>query len=301
MITVAAFYKFTLLPDKELLCSKLKELLGTHKILGTVILADEGINGTLAGFPQAIAHFRAFLAEDERFSGIEYKESQAQENPFYRLKVKIKDEIVTMGQKEANPAQISGTYVNAQEWHALLEDPETLVLDVRNDYEVELGTFKNSLNPKTESFREFPNFVDKHLDPEKHKKIAMSCTGGIRCEKASSFLKTKGFSEVYHLKGGILQYLADVKAENSLWEGECFVFDNRVAVDHELKPGSFDLCHGCRLPISPKDKESVHYVKGISCPRCHDKRSDAQRASATQRQKQIDLARARGQRHIGRR
>lgn len=299
MITIAAFYKFTLLPDKELVAQTLKELLASEKVRGTAIIAYEGINGTLAGSEEAIAKLRAFFAADARFLGIEYKEALAPKNPFYRLKVKIKDEIVTLGQPEANPAEVVGTYVNAKEWHQLLDDPETLVLDVRNDYEVELGTFKNSVNPKTTSFREFPNFVKTKLDPKQHKRVAMSCTGGIRCEKASSYLKTQGFLEVYHLKGGILQYLADVPKEESKWQGECFVFDNRVAVDHDLNPGVHDLCHGCRLPIAPKDKESALFIKGVSCPRCAHERSEAQKEKARSRQKQIELAKARGLSHLG--
>ncbi|HXW60059.1 MAG TPA: rhodanese-related sulfurtransferase [Myxococcota bacterium] len=299
MITVAAFYKFTLLPDKEAMALKLKELLGAEKILGTVILAYEGINGTVAGSALAIENLRAFFAADSRFAGIEYKESFTNENPFYRLKVKLKEEIVTLGKKEANPAQVSGTYVNAKEWNELLNDPETLVLDVRNDYEIELGTFKNAKNPQTASFREFPKYVSAYLDPQKHTKIAMSCTGGIRCEKASSLLKMQGFKEVYHLKGGILQYLADVEKEHSKWQGECFVFDNRVAVNHDLEPGAYDLCHGCRFPISPDDKKSEHFQKGVSCARCFNTRTEAQKNSANARQKQIELHKARGPRHLG--
>lgn len=298
-VIIAALYKFTSLPDKQEQAKKLKELLLNHKILGTLIIANEGINGTVAGSSEAISALKAYFNEDSRFLGMEYKESTALKNPFYRLKVKLKEEIVTLGAPEANPNEAVGTYVDAQRWNELLNDPDTVVIDVRNDYEVELGTFRNALNPKTESFREFPSFVKNNLDPTKHQKIAMSCTGGIRCEKASSYMKKQGFKEVFHLKGGVLQYLADMNKEQSMWQGECYVFDNRVSVDHDLKPGTFDLCHGCRFPISPEDKRSVDYIKGISCPRCKDLRTKEQKASATERQKQIDIAKARGMTHIG--
>jgi UPF0176 protein len=298
MIVVAALYKFADLPDFVALRERLLELCTIHAIRGSLLLAKEGINGTVAGSRDAIDALRAFLFADNRFNGIEYKESFAEKNPFPRMKVKLKKEIVTLGRPEANPNEIVGTYVNPHEWNQLLNDPKVVVIDVRNDYEVDLGTFTNAINPKTESFREFPDFVSKNLDPEKHQKIAMMCTGGIRCEKASSYMKKQGFNEVYHLKGGILKYLEETPKSESKWQGECFVFDNRVTVNHDMKPGVYSLCHGCRNPLSPDDMASELYVKGISCPRCNGKRSEKQVASAASRQKQIELAKARGQSHM---
>jgi UPF0176 protein len=299
MLTVAAFYKFVVVEDPEALASSLRKLCESHKIIGTVIIASEGINGTVAGSRKAIDAFHAFCLGDKRFADLEYKESHASDIPFYRMKVKIKKEIVTLGCPEANPNEMVGTHVDAKKWHELLSDKDTVVIDVRNDYEVALGTFKNSINPKTESFRDFPQFVKDNLDPAQHKKVAMACTGGIRCEKASSLMKKLGFLEVYQLKGGILRYLENVKAEESAWLGECFVFDNRVAVKHNLELGSYDLCHGCRMPISADDRNHEHYVKGISCHQCYGKRKIEQVQSSAARQKQIDLAKARGMRHLG--
>lgn len=298
MFVVAALYKFATIVAPEELCAKLKDFTKEHDIFGTLLVASEGINGTVAGSRASIDRLKAYLLNDGRFADMEYKESFASTNPFCRMKVKLKKEIVTLGKPEAKPSEIVGTYVSAEQWNILLADPEVMVIDVRNNYEVEIGTFKGAINPKTESFREFPNFVE-NLELNKETKIAMMCTGGIRCEKASSYMKHIGFSEVYHLKGGILQYLEDIRPEQSQWEGECFVFDNRVSVDHELKVGSYDLCHGCRLPICEADKLSPHFVKGVTCPRCFDKRSEEQKASAKSRQKQIDLAKAQGRKHLG--
>lgn len=298
MIIVAALYKFVSVLEPQAMCTRLKNLCKEQNIFGTLLVAHEGINGTVAGSRSGIDRLKALL-EDEGFIDMEYKESMAPSNPFCRMKVKLKKEIVTLGCPEAKPSEIVGTYVSPKQWNELLNDPEVVLIDVRNDYEVELGTFKNALNPKTTSFREFPEYVNTKLDPLKHKKVAMACTGGIRCEKASSYMKKMGFADVYHLKGGILQYLQDVEPAQSLWEGECFVFDNRVTVDHDLKVGSYDLCHGCRFPISAEDKASPHFVKGVTCPRCVNNRSEAQKASAQARQKQIDLAKAQGRQHIG--
>lgn len=301
MFVVAALYKFISLSSEcvEALSLKLKALTTEKDISGTLLLATEGINGTVAGSREAIDALKALFISENIFTGMEYKESSASNNPFHRMKVKIKSEIVTLGQPDARPSEIAGTYVNPEQWNSLLNDPEILVLDVRNDYEVELGTFKNSLNPKTTSFREFPRFVSENLDINQHKKIAMSCTGGIRCEKASSYMKKAGFSEVYHLKGGILKYLEEIPAEQSLFEGECFVFDNRVSVAHGLKPGNFDLCHGCGFPITNEDQNSQNFQKGVCCPRCFDKRTKKQKASAKDRQKQMELAKSQGRKHLG--
>lgn len=301
MFVVAALYKFISLSKEHVedLCLKLKALTSEQDMSGTLLLASEGINGTVAGSREAIDALKALFIIENIFDGMEYKESFASKNPFHRMKVKIKKEIVTLGQPEARPSEIVGTYVNPEQWNDLLNDPEILVLDVRNDYEVELGTFKNSLNPRTMSFREFPQFVNQNLDINHHKKIAMSCTGGIRCEKASSYMKKAGFSEVYHLKGGILKYLEEIPQEKSLFEGECFVFDNRVSVAHGLKPGNFDLCHGCGFPITNEDQSSENFQKGVCCPRCFDKRTKKQKASAKDRQKQMELAKSQGRKHLG--
>ncbi len=298
MIVVAALYKFADLPDYQNLRERLIDLCSANNIYGSLLLALEGINGTVAGSRDAIDALKAFLLADSRFNGIEYKESFAEKNPFPRMKVKLKKEIVTLGRPEANPNEIVGTYLNPKEWNQLIKDPNVVVIDVRNNYEVELGSFSNALNPKTDSFREFPAFVKNNLDPKKHQKVAMMCTGGIRCEKASSFMKKQGFDEVYHLKGGILKYLEETPKHESLWQGECFVFDNRVTVDHDMKPGSYTLCHGCRNPVSPEEMQASTYVKGVSCPGCFGKRTPEQVASATARQKQIELAKARGQSHM---
>ena len=239
-VVVAALYRFTKFPDFESFRRPLRELMLEKEVRGTLLLAAEGINGTIAGSREAIDSTLAWLSEDDRFRGLEVKESYVNENPFYRTKVKLKKEIVTMGVENIDPNHIVGTYVDALDWNNLISDPEVLLLDTRNKYEVEIGTFKNAVNPETDSFREFPEYVEKNLDPIKHKKIAMFCTGGIRCEKSTAYLKQQGFDDVYHLKGGILKYLEEVSEENTLWEGECFVFDNRVTVNHQLEQGSYD-------------------------------------------------------------
>jgi UPF0176 protein len=219
--------------------------------------------------------------------------------PFYRSKVKLKKEIVTMGQGNLDRACKSDTYIEPRDWNTIIDDPEITLIDTRNDYEVRIGTFEKAINPKTESFREFPEFVQSNLDPARHKKIAMFCTGGIRCEKSTAYLKKLGFPEVYQLHGGILKYLEEVPQEESRWRGECFVFDERVTVDHELHKGHYDQCHACRMPITAEDKHSEHYVPGISCPHCIDQTSDGQRQRFAERQKQVELAKQRGEAHIG--
>lgn len=237
MIVVAALYKFVALPDRVELRERLLALMHAHDIRGTILLAHEGINGTVAGSRHAIDQLKTFLVSDNRFNGIEYKESFTDEMPFKRIKVSIKKEIVTL-KADVDPTKVVGTYVDAKQWNELLNDPEVTVIDVRNDFEVKMGTFKNAINPETNAFSDFPAFVKNKLSPSTNKKIAMSCTGGIRCEKASSLMKSMGFDEVYHLKGGVLQYLEDTPQEESLWHGECFVFDHRIALDHDLKPKS---------------------------------------------------------------
>jgi UPF0176 protein len=301
MFVVAALYKFTSFskPALEALSTKLKLLSHEQNLSGTLLLAHEGINGTVAGSRAGINMLKELLKQEALFENMEYKESSAKENPFHRMKVKIKKEIVTLGQPTANPSILVGDYVAPKDWNKLLNDPEITVIDVRNDYEVEMGTFENSLNPGTTNFKEFPEFVAKNLDPKIHKKIAMSCTGGIRCEKASSYMKYLGFEEVYHLKGGILKYLEEIKPSESLYKGECFVFDQRVSLGHGLQEGEFDLCHGCGYPLHDSDKKSPSYEKGVSCARCDNKRSEKQKASAKNRQRQMDLAKASGRKHLG--
>ncbi len=298
-VVVAALYKFVNLPDYVELRQTLTVLGKQAGIRGTLLLAQEGINGTVAGTREGIDQLKEFLQADKRFEGIEYKESFTDKMPFYRLKVKLKKEIVTLGCPEANPNKQVGTYVAPQDWNALIQDPDVIVVDTRNDYEVQLGTFKGSLNPHTRYFREFPEFVEKELSAHKDKKIAMSCTGGIRCEKATSYLLAKGFKDVYHLKGGILKYLEEVPSSESLWEGDCFVFDERVSVGEGVQAGDYSLCRGCRMPLSEEDKKSPHYERGVSCAQCYDTTSPKKKESARQRQRQIDQALKKGEVHMG--
>lgn len=296
---VAALYKFVRLPDYQEIVPKLKDFCNEIGLKGTLLLAAEGINGTVSGTREAIDKLHDYLLADSRFEGMSYKESFHEEQPFYRMKVKLKKEIVTMGVEGIDPQKIVGTYVKPRDWNALISDPEVVVIDTRNHYEYEIGTFKNALDPNTETFREFPQWIAKNLDPKKHKKVAMFCTGGIRCEKSTAYLKEQGFDQVFHLEGGILKYLEDVPAEESLWQGDCFVFDNRVAVNHSLEKGIYDQCHACRFPITEDDKKSPVYMPGVSCPRCYDKLSDEQKKRFAERQRQIELAKQRNERHIG--
>ncbi len=298
-VVVCAMYKFTRLEDYQALREPILNLLLINKVKGTLLLAREGINGTIAGSRKAIDTVREWLSQDTRFDQMSYKESYHAQNPFYRTKVKLKKEIVTMGVEDIDPQEIVGTYIQPKDWNALISDPEVLLIDTRNDYEVKIGTFKHAINPHTETFREFPAYVQEHLDPAKHKKVAMFCTGGIRCEKSTAYLKQQGFDDVYHLEGGILKYLEEVPEEDSMWEGECFVFDNRVAVNHKLEKGHYEQCNACRLPITKEDMQSELYMEGISCPYCHDKLTTEQKQRFTERQKQVQLAKYRGESHIG--
>ena len=286
---VAALYKFVSLPDFAEKQEPLLSYCQSQGIKGTILLAAEGINGTIAGSRQGVDSVLAFLRSDPRLADLEHKESYSQTQPFERLKVRLKAEIVTMGLPEVDPNQQVGTYVSPQEWNDLICDPEVIVIDTRNDYEVNIGTFKTAQNPQTKSFREFPEYVSKNLDPNQHKKVALFCTGGIRCEKASAFMLSQGFTEVYHLKGGILKYLESVPAEESLWEGECFVFDERVAVRHGLELGSHELCFCCGYPISEEDKASPQYEEGISCPHCFDSLTPEKRLRQQEKWKQYRL------------
>jgi len=298
-VVVAALYRFAKFPDFESFREPLQNLMVKECVKGTLLLAAEGINGTIAGSRQGIDVVIGWLKKDPRFTGLEVKESYVNGNPFYRTKVKLKKEIVTMGVEGIDPNHIVGTYVDPSDWNDLISDPEVLLLDTRNDYEVEIGTFENAVNPDTETFREFPDYVSKELDPKKQKKVAMFCTGGIRCEKSTAYLKQQGFEEVFHLKGGILNYLEQVPEEESMWKGECFVFDNRVTVNHRLEKGDYDQCHACRLPITEEDKQHANYQKGVSCHRCYGKHSEEQMKRYEARERQVNLAKQRGETHIG--
>ncbi|GGE55435.1 UPF0176 protein [Streptosporangium jomthongense] len=298
-IVVCALYKFAVLNDFKALRQPLLETMLDNGVHGTLLLACEGINGTIAGSRRGIDAVQAWLARDERFNGIDYKESFVDIQPFKRTKVKLKKEIVTLGVDGIDPRRIVGTYVEPEQWNDLISDPEVLLVDTRNQYEVEIGTFENAVNPSTDTFREFPDYVKHNLDPAKHKKIAMFCTGGIRCEKSTAYLKEQGFEEVYHLKGGILKYLEEVPEEQSLWKGECFVFDDRVTVNHRLERGAYDQCHACRRPITEAEKQRPEYQQGISCHRCIDSLSEEQKARFAERERQIRLAEARGESHVG--
>lgn len=298
---VAALYHFTRLSDFEALKEPLLGMCNLLEIKGTLLLAREGINGTIAGTDDAIRQILDFLRADPRLKELDHKESRAEDLPFYRMKVRLKKEIVTMGVEGVDPNDMVGTYVNPADWNALISDPDVILIDTRNDYEVEIGSFEGAVNPETETFREFPQWVaDNETELRSKKKVAMFCTGGIRCEKASSFMKAQGFDEVFHLKGGILKYLEHIKEENSLWNGDCFVFDQRVAVGHGLAESDYDQCFACRYPITEAEKQDPRYIRGVACPRCHDKMSETQRSGFAERQKQIDLARERGAAHLGR-
>ncbi len=296
---VCAMYKFVRLDHFEALRDPLLNTMKELNICGTLLLANEGINGTVAGSREGIDQLLDWLRQQPELSDIDYKESTTTKRPFLRTKVKLKKEIVTMGVEGIDPKEVVGTYIEPKDWNDLISDPDVLLVDTRNDYEVQVGTFKNAINPNTETFREFPQYVKENLDPEKHKKVAMFCTGGIRCEKSTAYLKEQGFDEVYHLKGGILKYLEEVPEDNTLWDGECFVFDDRVTVNHQLEKGNYDQCHACRLPITEEDKLNKKYQPGVSCPSCYDKLSDQQRQRFSEREKQMHLARQRGESHMG--
>lgn len=296
---VAALYHFATFPRYDTFRAPLQAVCDENGIKGTLLIAREGINGTVAGTDQGIARLLAFLRAQPEFAKLEHKESRASKMPFLRMKVRLKKEIVTMGVEDIDPKKIVGTYVDPKDWNALISDPETIVIDTRNDYETAIGIFKGAVDPKTKTFREFPDWVKNNTGLHNKPKIAMYCTGGIRCEKATAFMKEQGFDEVYHLKGGILKYLEEVPAEESLWEGACFVFDERVSVEHGLKEGNHKLCHACRNPITAEEVNSPYYEEGVSCSHCYETRTEADRERYRQRQHQIALAKQRGQKHIG--
>ncbi|MDT8283500.1 MAG: rhodanese-related sulfurtransferase [Gammaproteobacteria bacterium] len=299
VIVVSALYHFVDFDDYQDLRQPLYDFMMENHIKGTILLAKEGINGTVAGAKMSIDKLHNWLRSDQRFQDLRTKESYDDEMPFYRTRVKLKKEIVTMGVEGIDPNHIVGSYVKPEDWNDLISDPDVTLVDTRNDYEFAIGSFRNAINPETETFRQFPDYVKKHLDPEKHKKVAMFCTGGIRCEKSTAYLKQQGFEEVYHLQGGILKYLETVPEDETQWDGECFVFDNRVSVDHKLNKGTYDQCHACRLPITEQDKQSEKYVQGVSCPYCFDKKSELQRERFAERERQMQLAKSRGEQHIG--
>ena len=296
---VCALYKFVALEDYKAIRQPLLEAMESNGIKGTLLLASEGINGTVSGTQEGIDALLAWLNSDDRFNPISFKLSYHDNQPFYRTKVKLKKEIVTMGVEGIDPRKTVGTYVKPKDWNALISDPDVLLIDTRNDYEIEIGTFEHAVNPNTKTFREFPEYVKNNLDPKKNKKVAMFCTGGIRCEKSTAYLKEQGFEDVYHLEGGILQYLEDVPKEDTLWKGDCFVFDNRVAVNHDLEKSEYDQCYACRLPITDEDKASDKYEQGVSCPQCYGTHTEEQIARFREREKQINLARARNEEHVG--
>lgn len=296
---VAALYRFVRLERHEELRAPLAAFCCGRGIKGTLLIAREGINGTVAGSEAAIAELIAHLEAMPEFAGLDVKYSSSEEMPFHRMKVRLKKEIVTMGVPDVDPLTGAGAYVDPSDWNALISDPDTVVIDTRNDYEVRLGTFAGAVDPGTSSFRDFPGWVERNRQTLEGRKVAMFCTGGIRCEKATAYVRSLGIGDVFHLKGGILKYLEEVPAEESLWRGECFVFDERVSVAHGLKVGEAELCRACRRPLTAADRLSPKYVEGISCEQCHDERSDEDRARYAERHRQVELAAARGRPHIG--
>jgi UPF0176 protein len=303
MYKVAALYKFTEVLDSLSFHNKIRKKLKEFSIYGTILVGDEGINGTISSSNnENLLKALNYIKSYKGFDDLDIKYSSSDKNPFVRLKVKLKEEIVTIGDKSIDPTKSAGEYVEPKNWNDLIDDKNTIIIDTRNNYEYSIGTFKNSLNPNTTMFREFPNWLKKNkftAHEKNNKNIAMFCTGGIRCEKASSLMKEKGFKNVYHLKGGILKYFESVSKEKSRWQGECFVFDDRVSVKHDLSQGTYDMCHGCRMPITDNDKKSKKYIRGVACPECFDKTSEQQKLRYKSRQKQVDLAKERKQKHIG--
>jgi UPF0176 protein len=301
-IRVAALYRFTAFEDCAAIRASLIAACRKHGVRGTLILAREGINGTIAGPDEGIAAVLDHIRLLPGCAELDVKFSHAAAMPFHRLKVRVKREIVTMGQTEIDPLADAGTYVEPEDWNALIIDPDTVLIDTRNDYEAAIGTFQGAIDPRTASFRDFAGWFEANresLAGEGTRRIAMFCTGGIRCEKATAYLKHQGLDEIYHLKGGILNYLEKIPADASLWQGDCFVFDQRVAVTHALAPGSHALCHACRRPVSEADRASPLFEDGVSCPACHAERNEEQRASARERHRQQMLAEERGGEHVG--
>ena len=296
---VSAMYHFATLDDYKDIQQPLLKKMQDNGVRGSLLLAREGINGTIAGTRADVDEVINFIKSDLRLKDIITKESFTNKIPFGRSKVRLKKEIVTMGVENIDPKQIVGTYIKPQDWNDLISDPDVLVIDTRNEYEIAIGSFKNAINPHTESFRQFPKYAQEQLLDKKNKKIAMFCTGGIRCEKSTAYLKQQGFKDVYHLEGGILKYLEEIPQTESLWQGECFVFDARVAVKHGLEQGHYDQCFACRMPITHEDKKHEHYEKGVSCHHCYNRRTPEQLKRYEDREKQIQLAKSKGEEHIG--
>ncbi|TKW66515.1 MAG: rhodanese-related sulfurtransferase [Paracoccus denitrificans] len=299
MLTVAALYHFTPFPDPDAIKAPLAKLACSHGVKGTLLLAREGINGTIAGTRQGIDAVLAHIRALPGCEGLVWKESTATEMPFGRMKVRVKPEIVTMGQPDVDPLASVGHYVEPKDWNDLIASEDVAVIDTRNDYEVEIGTFDGAVDPGTRSFRDFPAWWQQNKHRFHNKRIAMFCTGGIRCEKSTNYLISQGVEDVYHLQGGILKYLEDVPEADSKWQGECFVFDQRVSLGHGLRSGSYDMCHACRRPLSAQDKTRPEFEEGVSCHRCLPEYSDADRTRFRERQHQVELAQARGTDHIG--
>jgi UPF0176 protein len=303
MFKVAALYKFSEIHNPLEIQISLKKTLKELSIYGTILVGSEGINGTIAAeekenLNRALIYLRGLKG----FEDLDIKFSDSKKNPFIRLKIKLKDEIVTIGDKSIDPLKTVGEYVKPEDWNSLLQEDDILLIDTRNDYEYSIGTFRDSINPKTKKFRDFPKWLkeqDFTKEDKNNKKVAMFCTGGIRCEKASSLMKNEGFKKVYHLKGGVLKYFESVSKDKSLWNGECFVFDDRVSVKHDLSSGDYDMCHGCRMPITENDKKTKKYIRGVACPNCFDQTTEEQKSRFKSRQKQMELAKQRNQKHLG--
>ena len=297
-ILVVTFYLFALLEDYEAMQKPIELYCNERGVRGIILLAREGINSTIAGSREGVLEVLEYLKSDERLAKLTSKESHAVEQPFRKLRVRLKQEIVKMGVDGIDPNKIVGTYIKPKDWNALISDPDVIVIDTRNDYEVKIGTFKNAIDPDIASFGELPQWVEDNIDKEQKSKVAMFCTGGIRCEKSTAYLKEQGFNDVFHLEGGILKYLEEVPEEESMWDGQCFVFDERVSVGHGLEIGEYELCRACRIPICDEDKASEHFQEGVSCPHCHDVTTPEQKSRFMERQKQIELARERGESHL---
>ena len=303
MFKVAALYKFSEIDNPLEIQISLKKTLKELSIYGTILVGSEGINGTIASEDKENLNIALiYLRGLQGFEDLDIKFSDSKKNPFIRLKIKLKDEIVSIGDKSIDPLKTVGEYVKPEDWNSLLQEDDILLIDTRNDYEYSIGTFRDSINPKTKKFRDFPKWLkeqDFTKEDKNNKKVAMFCTGGIRCEKASSLMKNEGFKKVYHLKGGVLKYFESVSKDKSLWDGECFVFDDRVSVKHDLSIGDYDMCHGCRMPITENDKKTKKYIRGVACPNCFDQTTEEQKSRYKSRQKQMELAKQRNQKHLG--
>jgi UPF0176 protein len=303
----AALYRFVELPDAAALQGPLQAVCDAHGVKGTLLLAQEGINGTIAGREAGVRAVLAHLRADPRLAALEHKEAWSDKPPFLRMKVRLKKEIVTLGVAGINPARMAGHYVKPQDWNALISDPAVVLVDTRNDYEVAIGSFKGAHDPRVKTFADLPHWLAQqeldggalHAADGRKPKVAMFCTGGIRCEKSTALMRMRGYDEVYHLEGGILKYLETVSPEQSLWLGECFVFDERVSVGHGLQPGPYELCRSCRNPVGEAERASAQYVKGVSCPQCFDRKTEAQKRGFAERERQVELARQHGRLHVG--